>query len=178
VGISAQRLWSKRTEKTASIHFWARVGMDSKFGKRIKDINFTNHLNDREGWLCMDRVIMEELIRSVPTFFFAFIITIFLGAQFGLTTAPLYVVMGVPLIITVVSFSIFVYKRKSTGKEYKLKRGSTPYKVTMAMGTLAAFGFTIFGVRDVIYGDITGLFWTGIGILAIIIGLKEFRKTR
>jgi hypothetical protein len=56
-------------------------------------------------------------------------------------------------VITGVVFSLFVYKRKSTGKEYKLKRGTTPYKVTMAMGTLASFGYIISRVRDIVYGD-------------------------
>jgi len=126
----------------------------------------------------MDRIILEELLRSFAIFFFAFIITIFLGALFGLTTAPLYVIIGIPMIIAGVVFSILVYKRKSTGKEYKLKRGTTPYKITMALGVLVASTYTISRVRDVIYGDITGLFWTSIGILAVIIGLREFRKTK
>jgi len=133
----------------------------------------------REEWRYMDRVIMEELLRSVATFFLAFVITIFLGALFGLTTAPLYVIMGIPLVITGVVFSLFVYKRKSTGKEYKLKRGTTPYKVTMAIFILVCFGFILSRVRDIVYGDtFMGLFLTGIGTLALIIGLREFRKTK
>ena len=127
----------------------------------------------------MDRIIIEELLRSVAIFFFAFMTTIFLGALFGLTTAPLYVIMGIPLVITGVVFSLFVYKRKSTGKEYKLKRGTTPYKITMAMGTLVSLGYILSRVRDIIYGDtLVGLFWTGIGILSAIIFFREFRKTK
>ena len=127
----------------------------------------------------MDRIIIEELLRSVAIFFFAFMTTIFLGALFGLTTAPLYVIMGIPLVITGVVFSLFVYKRKSTGKEYKLKRGTTPYKITMAMGALVSLGYILSRVRNIIYGDtLVGLFWTGIGILSAIIFFREFRKTK
>lgn len=94
----------------------------------------------------MDRVIIEELLRSAGTFFIAFMINIFLMVQFGLTTASLFMVIGIPLVITGVVFSLLVYKRKRTGKEYKLlKRGATPYKVTMAIFTLVCFGLHCIG---------------------------------
>ena len=126
----------------------------------------------------MDRIIIEELLRSVATLFFALMITIFLIKQFGLP-ASFFTIIGIPLVITGVIFSLFVYKRKTTGKEYKLKTGTTPYKVMTAIFTLACLVFIISGIRTIAYGNtLMGFFWTGLGIFGVVSGFREFRKTK
>ena len=128
----------------------------------------------------MDKVIVEELFRSLAFFFIFYILTIVIGSQFyHESTISLYVIVGIPLIFTVIAFSFFVYRRKTTGKEYKLRgrRGSTEYRAMMVIFTIGCFSFIISGVRNIADGNsLIGLIWISLGIVFGAWGIREVNK--
>jgi uncharacterized membrane protein YfcA len=124
----------------------------------------------------MDKVIVEELVRSLAFFFLFYLLTIVISSLlFHSSPASPYFIF-IPLALTLITFSFFVYKRKNTGKEYRLRRGSSGYKVIIALGSLICVFVIIDGVSDVIVGNLTGLFWIGLGITAGFWGLVEIRR--
>ena len=128
----------------------------------------------------MDKVIVEELIRGLAFFFLFYILTIVLGSQFfHESTISLYAIIGIPLIFTVIVFSFFVYRRKTTGREYKLRRGSAEYRMMMVIVTISCFFFIISGVRNITDGNsLIGLIWISFGIISGALGITEIgRKT-
>ena len=80
------------------------------------------------------------------------------------------------MVLTLITFSFFVYKRKKTGKEYRIKRGSFEYKVIIALGSVIGLFVIIDGVSDVLVGNLTGLLWIGLGIAVIVWSLAEIRR--
>lgn len=125
----------------------------------------------------MDKVIVEELIRSIAFFFIFYLLSILIGSLlFNSSSVSPYFIL-IPLILTLITFSLFVYKRKNTGKKYRLKRGSSEYRVMIALGSVLCLFVVINGVYDVVVGDfLTGLFWIGLGIVAGVWGLTEITR--
>ena len=66
----------------------------------------------------MNRIIKEELWRSVAVFFFALIITSFLLIKFNLPKS-LFTVVGIPLFIVAIHFMIKIYIRRNEAKKPK-----------------------------------------------------------
>jgi len=125
----------------------------------------------------MDKIIVEELIRGIAFFFVFYLLSILIGSLlFNSSSVSPYFIL-IPLILTLITFSLFVYKRKNTGKRYHLRRGSFEYRVMIASGSILCLFVVINGVNDVIVGDfLNGLFWIGLGIVAGAWGLTEIRR--
>ena len=123
----------------------------------------------------MDKVIVEELIRSLAFFFLFYLLFIVIGSLLHIPSVSSYFIF-IPLVLTLITFSFFVYKRKKTGKEYRIKRGSFEYKVIIALGSVIGLFVIIDGVSDVLVGNLTGLLWIGLGIAVIVWSLAEIRR--
>jgi uncharacterized membrane protein YfcA len=126
----------------------------------------------------MDKIIVEELIRSLAFFFLYYLLAIVIGSLlfYSPSVSPYFIF--IPFILTLITFSFFVYKRKKTGKEYRLRRGSYGYRVIIALGSVVCFFVAINGVSEIIAGNLTGLFWIGLGIVAGVWGLAEIRRKK
>ena len=111
----------------------------------------------------MDKVIVEELIRSLAFFFLFYLISIVIGSLLHIPSVSPYFIL-IPLALATITFSFFVYKRKKTGKEYRIRRGSFEYKVIIALGSVIGLFVIIDGVSDVLVGNLTGLLWIGLGL--------------
>ncbi|TRO50843.1 hypothetical protein E2P63_05645 [Candidatus Bathyarchaeota archaeon] len=125
----------------------------------------------------MDKIIVEELVRSIAFFFIFYLLSILIGSLlFNSSSVSPYFIL-IPLILTLITFSLFVYKRKNTGKKYRLRRGGFEYRVMIAVGSVLCIFVVINGLYDVIIGDfLTGLFWVCLGIVAGVWGLTEIRR--
>ena len=127
----------------------------------------------------MDNVIVEELLRSLTIYFLVYILIILLGSQFyHEPTISLYVIVGIPLITAVSVFSIFVYKRKTTGKNYMLRRGSIQYKAMMVTTLFVCFALIISrGVKSISEGNsLIGLLWICLAIISGASAIKELGR--
>ena len=124
----------------------------------------------------MDKVIVEELIRSLAFFFLYYLLAIVIGSLLfhSSSVSPYFII--IPFVLTLITFSFFVYERKKTGKEYRLRRGSYEYRAMIALGSVVCFLVIINGVSDVIVGNLTGLFWIGLGIVVGVWSLAEIRR--
>jgi uncharacterized membrane protein YfcA len=124
----------------------------------------------------MDKVIVEELIRSLAFFFLFYLLSIVIGSLlFHSSLVSPYFIL-IPLVLAMITFSFFVYKRKKTGKEYRIRRGSFEYKVIIALGSVIGLFVIIDGVSDVLVGNLTGLLWIGLGIAVGVWSLAEIRR--
>ena len=123
----------------------------------------------------MDKVIVEELIRSLAFFFLFYLIAIVIGSLLHIPSVSPYFIF-IPLVLTLITFSFFVYKRKKTGKEYRIRRGSFEYKVIIALGSVIGLFVIIDGVSDVLVGNLTGLLWIALGIVVDVWSLSEIRR--
>ena len=126
----------------------------------------------------MARVIVEELFRGLAVYFLTYLLIVVVAAQFyNEPTISLSVLVGVPLITAAFSFCFFVYMRKITRKDYRLKRGGPLYRVNMAIFTVCCFFLVISGLRNIDEGNsLLGLMWMGLGIFFGIWGIKEATK--
>jgi uncharacterized membrane protein YfcA len=124
----------------------------------------------------MDKVIVEELIRSLAFFFLFYLLSIVIGSLlFHSSLVSPYFIL-IPLVLAMITFSFFVYKRKKTGKEYRIRRGSFEYTVIIALGSVIGLFVIIDGVSDVLVGNLTGLLWIGLGIAVGVWSLAEIRR--
>jgi uncharacterized membrane protein YfcA len=123
----------------------------------------------------MDKVIVEELIRSLAFFFLFYLISIVIGSLLHIPSVSPYFIL-IPLALATITFSFFVYKRKKTGKEYRIRRGSFEYKVIIALGSVIGLFVIIDGVSDVLVGNLTGLLWIALGIAVDVWSLSEIRR--
>jgi hypothetical protein len=74
------------------------------------------------------RIIKEEILRSAGVGFFVLLGTVFILVRYELPK-NFFTALGIPFVIT---FSIFIFLvriRKGTGREFKLKPGTRPYRV-------------------------------------------------
>jgi Na+-transporting NADH:ubiquinone oxidoreductase subunit NqrB len=122
----------------------------------------------------MDKVIVEELIRSLAFFFLFYLSTIFIGSLlFHESPISPYFVF-IPLVLTLITFSFFVYERKNTGKEYHFRRGSVEYRAMMILVMIGCFFFIITGVSTVSDGTfLNGFIWISIGIISAVWSFTE-----
>jgi hypothetical protein len=129
----------------------------------------------------MDRIIKVGLLMSIPILFFAVLIASFIVVKTSVP-ANFFTVMGIPILITAIVFSLFVYKRKAQekkGKLIKLYPSATSLKITIIVLIFATFGFIASGIRRLCQNDISfGLYWIGIGILCIISIILTWKKLR
>jgi len=79
-----------------------------------------------------ERIIKEEILRSAGVGFFIFLSWFFILVGYRLPKNYL-TLFGIPFLIT---FSIFIFLvriRKATGREFKLKPGTRPYRVLILL---------------------------------------------
>ena len=126
----------------------------------------------------MARVIVEELFRGLAIYFLTLMLIIVVASQFfSESTISSYVIVGIPLITATISFCFFVYMRKIKGKDYKLKAGSSHYRVTMAIFTVCCFLLLTSGLRNISdENSLLGLMWVGLGIFFGVWGIREATK--
>ncbi len=85
----------------------------------------------------MDRVVKEELMRSIAVFFFALVFTAYAITKFDLP-ANAFTVLGIPLLITAATFTLQVRRRR--GKAY----------IPVSKKNVAALLTVLFAVMSVI----------------------------
>ena len=125
----------------------------------------------------MDNVIVEELIRSIAFFFLFYMLTIIVGSLLFQSSlvSPNFIL--IPINLTIITFSFFIYKRRNTGKDYHLKRGSFEYKVMVGSVSICCLFVVLSGVTTINDGNmLVGLTWFSLGILLGIWGLIEIRR--
>ena len=124
----------------------------------------------------MNRIIIEELMRSLATFFLFYMLTIVVASQvFHGSTVSLYLVIGVPLFFALINFSFFVYMRKKTGKNYQFRRGSGEYRGMMVAVTISCFSLALLGgIRNITTGNpVIGSVWLIFGVASGVLGIRE-----
>jgi len=125
----------------------------------------------------LDNVIVEELIRSIAFFFLFYMLTIIVGSLFfqSSSVSPNFIL--IPISLTLITFSSFIHKRRNTGKEYHLRRGSFEYKVMIGSVSICCLFVVLSGVTKINDRNLlVGLIWFCLGILLGISGLIEFRR--
>jgi len=128
----------------------------------------------------MDKVIVEELIRSLALFFLFYLSTIIVGSLLFHESPISPYFIFIPLVLTLITFSFFVYERKNTGKEYHFRRGSFEYRAMMILVMIGCFFFIITGVSNISDGNFfTGFIWISVGIISGVWSFAEIiRKTQ
>jgi hypothetical protein len=128
----------------------------------------------------MDKVIVEELIRSLAFFFIFYLSTIFLGSLLFYESPISPYFIFIPLVLTLIIFSFFVYARKNTGEEYHFRRGSFEYRAMMILVMIGCFFVIITGVSNISDGNfLTGLIWISVGTVSGVWSFTEIiRKTQ
>ena len=119
----------------------------------------------------MNRIIKEELMRSIGIFFFALLGTTIIVINTDIQ-ANFFSVLGTPLLITFTIFLFFVYYRNRTTKEPKLKleRGTFQHKFLMyiliILGIfLIPYGIISYFLNQKIYFVVFDIF---LGLLLVI----------
>lgn len=74
------------------------------------------------------RIIKEELLRSVGIGFFVLLVNTFILVGYDLPK-NFFSALGIPIFVTFLIFLFLVRKRMETGREFKLKPGTRPYRV-------------------------------------------------
>ncbi len=125
----------------------------------------------------MDRIIKEELMRSIAVFFFAFVGSGIVMRELGVHSRSLFILLGIPLVITAAVFSALVYKRKNTDRDFKVKPGSVGWKLSMGLLAIGGIVLILTGVRLIPTDDmIAGILSLSLGLFCVFAGLKELRK--
>lgn len=128
----------------------------------------------------MDRIIVEEMIRSLAFFFLFYLSTIIIGSLLFHDSPISPYFIFVPLVLTLITFSLFLYGRKNSGKDYRLERGSLGYKTMMILVIIGCVFFILNGVNSISNGNFfTSFIWISIGIISAIWSFTEIiRKTQ
>lgn len=121
----------------------------------------------------MDWIVKEEMWRSIAVFFFSLV---GMGFVMDIRTKPIFVLLGIPLVITAAVFSAMVYTRKNSDRDFQAKKGSLGWKLSMGLFFIGGIVLVITGVRFIPTNDkIVGILSLGLGLYCINYGLKELR---
>lgn len=74
------------------------------------------------------RIVKEEILRSVGVGFFVLLANTFILVRYDLPK-NFFTALGIPIFVTFLIFLFLARKRMETGREFKLKPGTRPYKI-------------------------------------------------